>query len=70
LIRVGVLDVARIIAKELDAAVIPSLTEATFQTKVNEPSDYILQLGWKPEISLEDGIKQLIECYMPPDSTR
>lgn len=40
--------------------IIPGTVRSTFQIKYNEPSDTFLKSGWKPEISLEEGIKLII----------
>jgi nucleoside-diphosphate-sugar epimerase len=57
---VSIRSVADIIADVFRAGVIPGTVESTFQTKVNEPRpDFLLRSGWKPKISLKDGIAGL-----------
>lgn len=58
---VSILEVAEIIAKEFsDVKILPSTKKDTIQQdKRNEPDDFILNY-WKPTISLQDGIKNII----------
>ena len=56
---VSIRSVAELIADVFHARVIPGTVESTFQTKVNEPSRDFLRSGWKPKISLKEGIEGL-----------
>jgi nucleoside-diphosphate-sugar epimerase len=58
---VSIFDVAELIAEEFpNTIVIPSeKKDAVQQNKRNEPDNFILNY-WKPEISLEEGIKDII----------
>jgi nucleoside-diphosphate-sugar epimerase len=56
---VSIRSVADIIADVFRARVIPGTVESTFQTKVNEPRPDFLHTGWKPRISLKEGIEGL-----------
>lgn len=47
------------IGRMCGAKVIPGISQDHTQTKQNEPTDKILEF-WKPKISLEDGIKELL----------
>jgi nucleoside-diphosphate-sugar epimerase len=56
---VSIRTVADLIANIFHARVIPGTVESTFQTKVNEPRPDFLRTGWKPKISLKEGIEGL-----------
>jgi nucleoside-diphosphate-sugar epimerase len=56
---VSIRSVADIIADVFRARVIPGTVESTFQTKVNEPRPDFIRSGWKPKISLKEGIEGL-----------
>jgi nucleoside-diphosphate-sugar epimerase len=56
---VSIRTVADLIADVFRARVIPGTIESTFQTKVNEPRTDFLRTGWKPKISLKEGIEGL-----------
>jgi GDP-L-fucose synthase len=57
---VSIRTVAELIADVFSARVIPGTIESTFQTKVNEPRPtFLLRSGWKPKISLKEGIEDL-----------
>jgi nucleoside-diphosphate-sugar epimerase len=56
---VSIRTVADLIADVFRARVIPGTIESTFQTKVNEPRTDFLRTGWKPKISLNEGIEGL-----------
>jgi len=56
---VSIRSVADIIADVFRARVVPGTFASTFQTKVNEPRLDFLQSGWKPKISLKEGIEGL-----------
>ncbi len=60
----SILDVANIIASKVDGVeIIPAKSKDEVQLdKRNEPDDFILKY-WKPKISLEDGIADMIEYY-------
>jgi nucleoside-diphosphate-sugar epimerase len=67
----SILDVANIISKQLDngkrnyvrTKINPADSKDSVQLdKRNEPDEYILT-HWKPEITLEDGIKDMIDYY-------
>lgn len=59
----SILEVAEIISKEIPCSVEPSKDIDTVQLdKRNEPDPYILNF-WKPEITLDEGIKKIIN-YM------
>lgn len=51
--------IADIIANVYRARVVPGTVESTFQTKLNEPRSDFLRSGWKPKISLKEGIEGL-----------
>lgn len=56
----SILEVAQIISKEIPCEIVPSKDVDTVQLdKRNEPDQYILNF-WKPRISLEEGIKKII----------
>jgi len=59
-----IIEVANIIAEEIgDVKIIPSRnTDSVQMGKRNEPDDFILNY-WRPEISLRDGIKEMINHY-------
>jgi nucleoside-diphosphate-sugar epimerase len=56
-------EVANVVAKVCgpDVVVLPGHVASGFQTKVNKPSEDFLNTGWKPCISLEDGIKSCLK---------
>lgn len=55
-----ILDVANIISEHIPCEICPSTEKDLVQlNKKNEPDQYILNY-WKPEISLEEGIKKII----------
>ena len=56
---VSIRAVAELIADVFRAGVVPGTVESTFQTKVNEPRRDFLRSGWKPKISLKEGIEDL-----------
>jgi nucleoside-diphosphate-sugar epimerase len=56
---VSIRTVAELIADVFRARVIPGTVGSTFQTKVNEPRPDFLRTGWKPRISLKEGIEGL-----------
>jgi len=56
---VSIRSVADIIANVYHATVSPGSIKSTFQTKVNEPRLDFLQSGWKPCITLKEGIEGL-----------
>lgn len=59
----SILDVANIISSFTGAKIKPAETKDMVQRdKRNEPDDYILEY-WKPEITLTEGIKEMIEYY-------
>ena len=60
----SILDIANIISSEIDGVeVLPAESKDEVQLdKRNEPDDYILN-HWKPEISIEDGVKDMINYY-------
>lgn len=56
-----ILEVAEIIKETIPCEIIPSVEKDTVQlNKRNEPDPYILNF-WKPEITLREGIKKIIE---------
>ena len=56
-----ILEVAEIINEFIPCEILPSTEIDTVQlNKRNEPDTYILNF-WKPEISLKDGIKKIID---------
>jgi len=58
---VSIGDIAKIVADELHATVIPGLRTDNVQKMVlNEPDSYMLQF-WKPRTSLSQGIKSIIQ---------
>lgn len=58
---IKIIDVAKIIAKEFDAEVIPSVKKDTIQfNKKNKPDRFILNY-WKPKTPIKLGIKNIIE---------
>jgi nucleoside-diphosphate-sugar epimerase len=56
---VSIRAVAELIGDVFCARVIPGTVESTFQTKVNEPRPDFLRTGWKPKITLKEGIEGL-----------
>ncbi len=56
---VSIKTVAEIIAQFYNAELCPGSVTSSFQTKVNEPRPDFLASGWKPRISLKDGIEGL-----------
>ena len=59
----SILDVANIISSFTGAKIKPAETKDMVQRdKRNEPDEYILEY-WKPEITLTEGIKEMIEYY-------
>jgi nucleoside-diphosphate-sugar epimerase len=56
---VSIKTVADIIAQFYNAELRPGSITSSFQTKVNEPRPDFLASGWKPRISLKDGIEGL-----------
>jgi nucleoside-diphosphate-sugar epimerase len=56
---VSIRSVADIIADVYQATVYPGTIKSTFQTKVNESRPDFLRSGWKPKISLKEGIEGL-----------
>jgi nucleoside-diphosphate-sugar epimerase len=60
---VSILDVANIIADVCGPGVevIPGKAESSFQTRVNQPLSDIRKTGWKPSITLYEGITLLCQ---------
>jgi hypothetical protein len=55
------MEIAEIISEEIPCKITPSNEIDTVQLdKRNEPDPYILNF-WKPEISLREGIKKIID---------
>jgi len=58
-----VIDVAKIIQKNIDCDIVPATTKDSIQlNKKNEPDTHILQY-WKPRTTLEEGINKMCFYY-------
>lgn len=61
---ISIREAAECVARHVPGTrIVPSVIEANYQTKVNEPSDEFLMTEWRPRISLEEGVKELCAYY-------